>query len=183
VRPGSRHARPWRGRGLGARRWDAPAAALLAAMVLASCGGGGHDEGPAATPEPTRKAAGPDEQGSRSGAASGGDEGGSRGDGPAAETPAPDGSAAGGACVFAAPEGRLARDEVTIELDGVACAEAIPLAKAAALGQPAGANLTIESRGYACEPSTKAKGENVTYACTGPAGEAGFEVVWSAPAG
>ena len=61
------------------------------------------------------------------------------------------------------------------------CDEAMALARAAALGQPAGANLTIDARGYGCEPSSRRKGENVTYTCAGDHGSASFPVVWSEP--
>lgn len=66
-----------------------------------------------------------------------------------------------------------------MELDGIGCAQGRRLARAAALGQPAGANLTFDVGGFACEPSTLRKGENVRYSCAGEAGEASFDVVWT----
>jgi hypothetical protein len=175
-------AGPRRRRGLGVRRRGAPAAALVAALALAACGGDAGTE-TAAPPEPAEEASAPREQGAED-AADGGADG--EADLPAEDRPAPSGSsgsAAGAGCAFTAPPGRLARDEVAIELDDVACEDAVPLARAAALGQPAGANLAIERRGFTCEPSTKAKGENVTYTCTGPAGSATFEVAWTEATG
>ncbi len=85
-------------------------------------------------------------------------------------------------CTFEAPPGRLAEDSVVLELDGVSCEEGMRAARAAALGQPAGANLVVRSGGFECEPSTLEKGVNVTYTCSGDAGEATFDVVWSAGA-
>lgn len=84
-------------------------------------------------------------------------------------------------CSYTAPEGRLAEPRLTIALDGVACDEAVPLAKAAALGQPAGANLTLSRDGFRCEPSTAEKGVNTTYTCVRGSNEASFEVLWTAP--
>lgn len=82
-------------------------------------------------------------------------------------------------CVYVAPEGRLAEGEIVIELSGVDCDQGRSLARAAALGQPAGANLTIDRDGFHCVPSTAAKGANVTYSCTMGSAEATFDVVWS----
>lgn len=154
------------------------AAALVGALTLASCGGQ-EAEGPTGPPEPSAEASAPDDRSSRP------VDGGSAPEGHggrAGEPSGQSGSAAGERCAFTAPEGRLARDVVTIELDGLACEEALPLARAAALGQPAGANLTIESHGFECEPSSATKGANVTYECTGDGGSAAFDVVWSEPA-
>jgi hypothetical protein len=86
-------------------------------------------------------------------------------------------------CTYTAPPGRLAEDEIAIELSGVDCEQGQRLAKSAALGQPAGANLTVSRDGFECRPSTSTKGANVTYTCTGGAGEVSFDVVWSAGGG
>lgn len=94
-----------------------------------------------------------------------------------------DDGAAGAGCVFEAPPGRLGEDAIEIELAGPSCEEAMRLAQAAAVGQPAGANLTVARDGYDCEPSTAEKGANVTYVCTGAGGKASFEVIWSAGGG
>lgn len=156
------------------------AAALAAATVLAACGGDQPDDPAAPPPERGEAPARTSEEATEAGGGGGAPESG-RGRG--AQAPGPDGVHGPERCVFTAPEGRLARAEVAIELDGVSCAEATPLARAAALGQPAGANLTIESRGFECEPSSADKGANVRYTCTGGSGSASFDVVWSEPGG
>jgi hypothetical protein len=159
------------------------AAALLAAVALASCGGE-EAEGPAPPPDPAGEPAAPGPESSASDEAppSMPEEGADR-DPASGGAAGADGTGASGACVFTAPEGRLAEAEVAIELDGVPCEEALPLARAAALGQPAGANLEIARSGFECEPSTATKGANVIYTCTGASGSAAFDVVWSERAG
>lgn len=86
-------------------------------------------------------------------------------------------------CAFEAPPGRLAEERVVVELSGIPCDQGIALARAGALGQPAGANLAFQRDDFRCEPSTAEKGANVTYRCTGDGGAASFEVLWSAEGG
>jgi hypothetical protein len=81
--------------------------------------------------------------------------------------------------VFEPPAGRLAVDRIPVELDGTTCPEALRLVEAAAVGQPAGANLELTRDGFRCTPSTLEKGANVTYTCASGAREAMFDVVWS----
>jgi hypothetical protein len=81
--------------------------------------------------------------------------------------------------VFNAPPQRLAESRIPIELTGVPCDQGRRLAKAAALGQPAGANLALNVAGFDCEPSTKTKGANVSYVCTDGSREARFDVAWT----
>ena len=82
-------------------------------------------------------------------------------------------------CIYTAPPGRLAEDEIVIELSGVDCDQGQRLAMSAALGQPAGANLTLTRDGFECRPSTATKGANVTYTCTSGGDEVSFDVTWS----
>jgi hypothetical protein len=97
-----------------------------------------------------------------------------------AEREAPPDTANGpGECIFEAPPGRLAEERIVVELEGIGCAEGRRLARAAALGQPAGANLEFDAAGFRCRPSTPRKGANVTYSCESDAGRATFDVVWS----
>lgn len=103
-------------------------------------------------------------------------------DGEAGGAPSVAGEADEGApteCAFEAPPGRLAQDRILLELAGVDCDQGRSLARAAALGQPAGANLALTVDGFDCEPSTRTKGANVTYICTAGTGEVSFAVVWS----
>lgn len=88
-------------------------------------------------------------------------------------------SAGGAGCVFHAPEGRLGEDEITVELDGTSCEQALRLVETAAVGQPTGANLSLSRDGFDCEPSTTDKGADVTYSCANGAERAGFQIVWS----
>ena len=117
------------------------AATIAAAGLVAACGGDQPQEEATSPPQPTAEASAPaeDERGAKDerGAAAGdGAEPGERSE----EVEEDDRGAAGPAgCVFTAPPERLAEAVVTIELDGVACGEATVLARAAALGQPAGA--------------------------------------------
>jgi len=68
---------------------------------------------------------------------------------------------------------------VTIELTRLPCPEGKRLAQAAAVGQPAGANLVVRKDGFKCTPSSMRKGENVRYACARGGQRAAFRVVWS----
>ena len=150
----------------------AAAGAVVAALSVPACG---DDEeaapeitvpttGEAATEEGTTTAAERD-AGETSGGETGAEE----------QPPAPEPEQ----CTYTAPPGRLAEDEIAIELSGVDCEQGQRLAKSAALGQPAGANLPVIRDGFDCQPSTRTKGANVTYTCVGEGGEVSFDVVWS----
>lgn len=151
-----------------------------AALALTGCGGDepqGRPGQDASAPAAGRPAPGPEEgaqeppRGERQPRESG--RAGSAG-GP----PSP-GPAGAGGCAYQAPPGRLSEERVALELRGVSCDQAVALARAATLGQPAGANLTIARDGFECEPSSREPGENVTYICSGEAGRVSFRVVWS----
>jgi hypothetical protein len=157
---------------IGRSRALAAVGAVLAALTLPACGD--DDEAAEETAAPTTGET-TTEQGATTAA-----------DGDATETsggeteaeeqpPAPEPEQ----CTYTAPPGRLAEDEIAIELSGVDCEQGQRLAKSAALGQPAGANLTVSRDGFECQPSTRTKGANVTYTCSGEGGEVSFDVVWS----
>lgn len=84
------------------------------------------------------------------------------------------------ACRYRAPPGRLAEDVVPIQLAAATCDEGTRLAMAAALGQPAGANITVRRDGFLCEPSTEDRGRNVLYSCMKGAQRVSFPIEWSA---
>jgi hypothetical protein len=152
-----------------------PALAIaLGAVLLAACGG---DDEPS---EPTAPLTVPGTETAETTEAGGaGDvDTGARA---TTEEPAGEGGepAEGGECVFRPPPERLAVSEIPIELSGVPCEQGMRLAEAAAVGQPAGANLSLSRDGFACEPSTREKGANVTYTCTKGSQEASFDVTWS----
>lgn len=165
--------------------WRPFVVALAAAALLASCG---DDEEPVEEAAPDGPPPAVETDGAGEDRARVDDQGTREGDGaePPEEEPSPgdeDASEPGtgrAGCSFSAPPGRLAQRDVAIELDGVACQEGTALAKAAALGQPAGANLTLSRDGFDCEPSTREKGANVTYTCTRAGDAVSFDVVWSA---
>lgn len=148
-------------------------AVLLAVVLLAACGGGDERAAapPAELPAPTEGAPPPMES-----APTGGEQAADREDGEANS----EAGGGGAACVFHAPPGRLAEDAIAIELSDVPCEQGMRLAEAAAVGQPAGANLTVSRDGFECEPSSAEKGANVTYTCAGDAGEVTFDVAWTA---
>lgn len=150
---------------------------LWVAAALAACGGE-DGAGPASEPQPPTDEATPEAPGGRPGGEAAPGPGDRERQPEGGEPEPPDTSPRG--CAFTAPEGRLAEATVAIDLDGVPCGLGTRLARAAALGQPAGANLTIDTGGYRCVPSTARKGANVTYTCSGDAGSARFDVVWSA---
>lgn len=156
---------------------------MAVAALLAGCGEDAEPSGPVAPvrepPGGERDAATP-----RSGAGGGDPAPGAEADSPPrGREPSAPPPTTPASCLFRAPEGRLAEAEVTIALDGVVCEEAVPLAKAAALGQPAGANLTLTRDGFRCTPSTAQKGVNVTYTCIRGPEAASFEVLWTASGG
>lgn len=82
-------------------------------------------------------------------------------------------------CRYVAPPGRLALRNVLVSVGGLSCAEGKRLALAAAMGQPAGANLVIRTKGFRCLPSTTRKGANVAYTCKRDKKQARFRIVWS----
>lgn len=92
----------------------------------------------------------------------------------------PKGGGTGGVCEYGAPPGRLGNRTVSIELAGASCATGRRLARAAALGQPAGANIPVSSQGFRCVPSTRERGVNVVYSCSNGPQRASFEIEWTA---
>lgn len=82
-------------------------------------------------------------------------------------------------CEYVAPPGRLARRTVHVSVAGLSCPEGKRLALAAAMGQPAGANLVIRPKGFRCLPSTRRRGANVAYTCKRDKKQARFRIVWS----
>ena len=182
--------------------WSLRRFGLLAAIALLGLGGCGGSDKPAesgapaggagtststSTQAPADRAAptgspGRDDEGRASGAARGSKRDASGG----AESAAVGGStrdraAAGapGACRFNAPPGRLAVRQVKIELTRLPCPDGQRLAQAAAVGQPAGANLVVRKDGFECAPSSTRKGANVRYACARDGQRVAFRVVWS----
>ena len=162
-------------------------AVAAVAAVLAGCGGGdGRAPAPAA-PSTTATDAAPTKSEDRSSAApestveapadaatsAGPGADGERG----RESPT---AAAAPACRYRAPAGRLAEDVVPIQLAATTCDEGTRLAMAAALGQPAGANITVRRDGFLCEPSTEERGRNVVYSCVKGAQRVSFPIEWSA---
>lgn len=85
------------------------------------------------------------------------------------------------ACEYTAPPGRLGERVVRIELSEIPCDEGRRLALAAAVGQPAGANIPVRRDGFRCDPSTRERGENVTYTCTNGSQSARFGIAWTGP--
>ena len=160
------------------RSW-APCVLLLAA-ALGGCGGDEEPPPPVTAPvgHSTVETAG-------DGGADPGAEAGRQGDGaaPDARESEPDGSAeadAPGGCRYDAPPGRLGNDAVTIELSGTNCEQGRRLALAAAVGQPAGANIPVRRDGFKCEPSTRERGANVDYSCSKGSEAASFRIEWTA---
>ena len=161
--------------------------AVAVAVLTAGCGGDDEAfaprEGGATT---TTGVAAQPEPASREGRETSGRAGAARRDGDGAADS--EGSAGGGeasavGCEYAAPPGRLGDDAVAIELSGLSCDEGRRLAVAAALGQPAGANVRVKRDGFDCEPSTRERGADVTYSCSKGSRSARFEIVWTAAGG
>lgn len=154
-------------------------AALLVALSLPACG---DDEEPATETAPAATDSGAEQgtTGAEQGATTSGGETGTEPE--AEEGPPAEDDAEPQQCVYTAPPGRLAEDVIVIELSGVDCHQGQRLAKSA-VGQPAGANLTLSRDGFECRPSTSAKGVNVTYTCTSGASEVRFDITWSAAGG
>lgn len=154
-------------------------------LVLATaCGGCGSDEEPATqatapTADSTIETAGEDE------GASGGDPDRPAGAADGASSPEPgdqDGSggrAQPGGCSFDAPPGRLASDQILIELSGADCEQGRRLAEAASVGQPAGANIPVRRDGFECAPSTRERGVNVDYSCENGSEAVSFRIEWT----
>jgi hypothetical protein len=145
------------------------------ALALVACGEEEEPPAPAAPPAPA---------GAPDAAREGGAERGSevdRADGEERSGPPGPGTEAGPSeCVFQAPPGRLAESRIVVELARISCDQGRQLAKAAAIGQPGGANLELTAHGFRCEPSTTKKGVNVSYVCADGPREARFDLVWSA---
>ena len=167
-------------------RWLALAGTLALLFLSASCGGSGErDKRDGQAPgAPTAGAEGGHDPGGRQPDASeGGGEGDDRSSGtasrPTRRDEAGEGRGAGSGCTYLAPPERLGVRKVAIDLTGMSCPEAKRLALAAAMGQPAGANLTIEPNGFECKPSTARKGTNVVYSCMRGGKRASFKIAWS----
>jgi hypothetical protein len=168
--------------------------AALATVALAGCGDDDESapsQGSATTATSATAAEEPketDEGASGEGSDAAGERpgGGSSTDDPGAIDPSPpagespDGGGAGGACEYSAPPGRLGSRTVSIRLSGTSCEVGRRLAKAAALGQPAGANIPVAGEGFSCEPSTRERGVNVVYSCSKGSQRASFEIEWTA---
>jgi hypothetical protein len=150
-----------------------------AALALGGCADEGSGEAETSGATTTASPAAGDRPAPRAGDAT---EPGARGEGAGGE---PADAAAGeqardDGCRFEAPPGRLGERTVTVELTSVSCREGTRLARAAALGQPAGANIPVEHDGFRCEPSTRERGVDVTYTCSQGPRRASFRISWSA---
>lgn len=156
--------------------------AVAAAILLGGCGEDSAEQAPAGQAGDRTQREGRASDGRAGDRAERDGDGPAREDSPGEEKP---GAREAGPeeCAFEAPPGRLADEHVVVELSGIPCDQGIALARAGALGQPAGANLVFERDGFWCEPSTQEKGANATYSCIGDGGEASFEVVWSGEGG
>jgi hypothetical protein len=157
-------------------------AIALAALAGAAAGCGNDSEAPASTTAPTSDRVEPG-GGEGAGSQTEGDRDLNRDRATEPETADEPDASGDGECVFEAPPGRLAQERIVVELAGIGCDVGRQLALAAAVGQPAGANLDIEVGAFDCRPSTSRKGVNVTYTCAGERGEASFDVVWSSEPG
>jgi hypothetical protein len=173
------------------RRPRAVAVAIALAALAGTAAGCGDDSDPPTSPAPVESENGDRDAGERARGDRGTDDRPGR-ERPAAGSsappsddrqmesePPPNASNAHGECIFEAPPGRLAEERIVVELEGIGCEQGRRLARAVALGQPAGANLEFDAAGFRCRPSTPRKGANVTYSCEGEAGRATFDVVWS----
>lgn len=102
-------------------------------------------------------------------------------DGRGAGTDAEGGSGSSATCEYSAPPGRLGDRGVSLVLAGTSCDQGRRLALAAALGQPAGANIPVRRDGFRCDPSTRERGVEVTYSCTRGSESAEFTIAWMSP--
>lgn len=161
-----------------ARRVVAAVGALAMAFAVGSCGDDDEGAEPTATPPTQQEQAAPG-GGEREGAEEE-EQTTTAGETERVETFEDETAVEDGACTYRAPPGRLAEDEIVVSPVGVDCDQGRSLARAVSLGQPAGANLVITKDGFECEPSTRARGANVTYTCTRGAARVSFDVVWSA---
>jgi hypothetical protein len=145
---------------------------VLGSLAAAGCG----DDEPGATD------ASPRVEGTSAADAAPGPGGATDGESPGGngETTEPQGGEGSEACTFEAPPGRLGVADVPVELSGVTCEQGRRLVQTAAVGQPAGANLSLSRDGFDCRPSTREKGATVTYTCARGPQRASFEIVWSA---
>ncbi len=169
------------GRSISLTRWSLALGTGLLLLLAAGCGG--TDEQGAAREAPTGQTTGrataPEARGGQPAAKP---QERPRAGGNGAPSPQAHGEAAGGngpgGCEYTAPPGRLGEGAVKIELTGASCDERRRLALAAALGQPAGANLPVRRDGFDCEPSTRERGVDVTYSCTKASQRARFAISW-----
>lgn len=151
-------------------------------LLLSAAGCGGADgQGAtteAATGQTTSRATAPEARGEQPEGKPGRSRAGGNGESPSKAGGEAAGGSDPGGCEYAAPPGRLGEGAVKIELTGTPCDEGRRLALAAALGQPAGANLPVRRDGFDCEPSTRERGVDVTYSCTKGSQSARFAISW-----